>query len=155
MKQIPLTQGKFAFVSDRDYWLVRQFRWFAQVGGRNWYAVAHADTRAKFNNVMFSMHRLIAGFPPFRLDHKNGDGLNNCRGNLRPATHSQNLANHRRQCNNKSGYIGVSWNKRRRKWYAFIHIGKSMYLGSFTNRVAAAGAYAMAARLYFGEYARY
>src|ERR1700676_5360894 len=99
MKRIPLTQGKVALVSDRDYPVVRHFSWFAQSNnGGNWYA----GTRHSGKTIL--LHRLLTGFPPFKLDHKNRNGLDNRRCNLRPATSSQNSANSARRADNTSGF---------------------------------------------------
>src|ERR1017187_6539686 len=115
MIRIPLTQGKFALIDDRDYWLVRQFTWCAQKTGRNWYARASVS-----HTQCISMHRLLAGFPPFSLDHKNGNGLDNRRRNLRPATSSEQAMNRRLRNDNKTGFTGVYWHKRDGVWHAQI-----------------------------------
>jgi len=54
-----------------------------------------------------------------------------------------------------SKYKGVAWHKRRGKWQAYIKIGdKIRHLGVFTDELAAARAYDIAARQHFGEFAR-
>jgi hypothetical protein len=154
MKQIPLTQGKFALIDDRDYWLVRQFKWYAYHSGRNWYAAAFPKGCGDRNQNM-TMHRLLAGFPPFALDHRNGDGLDNRRHNLRPATGSQNHGNSRLRCDNTSGHKGVYWHGYREKWAAHIKFhGRTYHLGLFANLKDAAAAYQKAAKQLFGEFAK-
>ena len=149
--KIKLTQGKFALVSNRDYWSVKRFTWYAVKNGRVWYAVTHPH----FKEDPILMHRLLAGFPPFQLDHKNGNGLDNRRRNLRPATGTQNQGNRRLSKNNTSGFKGVSWHKRSKKWVTHIGVrGRSQRVGCFSTRQAARQAYAKAARQYFGEFAR-
>lgn len=104
------------------------------------------------------MHRLILGLDSrdTRLcDHKNGNGLDNRRANLRIATTSQNLANRGKTRRNTSGYKGVMWFKRKRKWYARIRVsGKSVHLGYFDDPIDAAKAYDDAALKHFGEFAK-
>lgn len=57
-------------------------------------------------------------------DHINGNRLDNRRANLRAATSSQNLQNrHGIDPRNTSGYRGVWWNRRRRKWQAEVRMG--------------------------------
>src|ERR1039458_5930343 len=154
MKQILLTQGKFALVDNRDYWLVRQFKWGVAKDGNKWYAVTHTPRDKYGKQKTIKMHRLLAGFPPFALDHKNGDGLNNRRGNLRPATNSENQANRGVPITNTSGYKGVHWSAKDKQWKAAIRVcGSRYYLGYFTNKIAAFGAYYMAAQLYFDQFA--
>lgn len=102
------------------------------------------------------MHRYLMGDPTgLEVDHINLDTLDNRRSNLRVATRSQNAANRRRQSNNSSGYKGVSWNKERKKWHAYICVGrKHITLGRFNSIVQAARAYNDAALTFFGEYAK-
>lgn len=96
MKQIPLTQGKFALVDDEDYEWLMQWKWYAANLGRSWYA---ARWRRKVDGpgpVMIFMHRVILGVAQNRqADHINGNGLDNRRFNLRPATSSMNSCNRR------------------------------------------------------------
>lgn len=99
------------------------------------------------------MHTLLTGWP--LVDHRDGDGLNNRMDNLRPATCAQNSANQARPVSNTSGYKGVSWRKRDRRWYAYIKVnGKQCHLGSYATAQDAAHAYDAAAIAAWGEYAR-
>lgn len=89
-----------------------------------------------------------------RVDHKDGNGLNNKRENLRLATPAQNKQNSKLASNNKSGFKGVC--KRKDKWQANINVnGKRIYLGQFTTPELAHAAYCAAADKYFKEFARY
>ncbi len=147
MEQILLTQGKVALVDDCDYPQVILHKWQASRHADRWYAVSEIDGK------MIAMHRLITGFPPFALDHRNRNGLDNQRLNLREATGTQNNANMRKPCRNTSGYKGVS--RRKGKWEASITVCRTkFYLGRFFSKLHAAAAYRMAAQLYFGEFAR-
>lgn len=67
---------------------------------------------------------------------------------LRQVTHKQNLENLAGlKANNKSGYQGVSWHRRAKKWYANINDrGHIIWLGSFDD-VHEAGRVAREARL--------
>lgn len=109
----------------------------------------------------FLAHRLAwfyvhGEWPELQIDHIDGDGLNNRIENLREATVSQQNQNRRMHKNNTSGVKGITWKKRRGKWQAQIeHQGKAIYLGSFENKEAAAEAYAVAAKKYHGEFARF
>ncbi len=88
-------------------------------------------------------------------DHINTDSLDNRRANLRLATHSQNSCNSRRdKSKTLSRFRGVSFSKRKGKWFAAIRInGKKTWLGYFNDEEDAARAYDHAARKYHGEFA--
>jgi hypothetical protein len=89
------------------------------------------------------------------IDHINGDGLDNRWSNLRLATRAENIRNSRTKATNTSGFKGVSWHKRDRKWQAHIKInGRSKNLGLFEAPEDAHAAYVAAAQKYHGEFAR-
>jgi len=98
-------------------------------------------------------------WPSRQIDHDNRDSLDDSWGNLRYATTSKNAMNKDKNLGYagnpcSSRYKGISWNKTRRKWRAFICFqGKSKFLGSFDMEIDAAMAYDSAARDLFGEFA--
>jgi hypothetical protein len=159
MKTVPLSgskaAGRVALVDDEDYYLVSQYRWHVQEDpGRSSGPYARTDlpSRGSGRGHIF-MHCLVAGHD--RPDHVDGDGLNNRRSNLRPASASQNNMNRRKRPVATSRYLGVSWHPARRKWAARIGIdGKVRTLGYFASEEEAAHAYDAAARNLFGAYAR-
>jgi hypothetical protein len=103
-----------------------------------------------------ALHRVIMDAPEgLQIDHVDGNGLNNKKSNLRICNQSQNLANGKRYRNNKSGYRGVTWHKKTKKWQAEITINhKRVALGYFHSPVEAGIAYNEAAKKSFGEFAR-
>lgn len=101
---------------------------------------------------MLRMHCLISGYP--RTDHKDHNGLNNQRSNLRQATGQQNSANVSPHKGAASRYKGVTWAKQRSKWKAQIGVnGSTRGLGDFASEIQAAMAYDRAAIDTFGEFA--
>jgi hypothetical protein len=62
-------------------------------------------------------------WPEDSVDHINGDRQDNRWVNLRLASRADNNRNMRRRCDNTSGFAGVTWNKRRAKWSAYIRSG--------------------------------
>lgn len=90
------------------------------------------------------------------VDHEDVDPWNNKLGNLRLASHSQNLCNARAKRNNKCGIKGVCWLNRERKWIAQIQVNKRrIKVGYFDTKGMAAVAYAKAALMYHGQFARF
>jgi len=154
MAEIPLTRGMVALVDDEDVPLLAGYKWHATWSDK-WYARAMLPREEGRKKTVF-MHRLL--MPGVRqVDHKNGDGLDNRRSNLRPATSSQNGGNRAKLSKvTTSAYKGVSIAARLRPtWQAAIKFGdRSKHLGYFPTEAAAAFAYNEAARAQWGEYAK-
>jgi hypothetical protein len=86
--------------------------------------------------------------------HRNGNGLDNRRSNLRAASQSQNKKNLPAYANNKSGYKGVI-RLTTGRYRASIGVdGKRVYLGTYDDAETAAIAYNVAATNLHGEFAR-
>jgi hypothetical protein len=150
---IQLTRGQQTLVDDDTFAAVGHLKWCAQWNPytRSYYAVRSVNKKA------ILLHRLILGLSPGdprKGDHANLDTLDNQRSNLRIATKSQNGANRRLLANNKSGFKGVSWSKRSRRWKSQIRKGKVISLGYFDDPREAAKAYDSAALKLHGEFAR-
>lgn len=95
-------------------------------------------------------------WPADQIDHKDRNPSNNAIKNLRQATRNENMWNSAAQRNNTSGFKGVSWCKRTKKWIAFLMFNKkNNRLGSFNTKEEAAAAYQGAARVAFGAFAHY
>lgn len=148
--QIPLQNGEVAIVDMADKELISGFNWRRSTNG-----YVYAD-RFRWR---IALHRLIAGPEDGeQVDHVNGNPLDNRTANLRIANSSQNGAN-RGPAGLKSGkssrYKGVSWSKSKNRWLVYVHhMGKTRYVGRFTDEVEAARAYNEAATATWGEFAR-
>ncbi len=151
--KIPLTQGKFAKVDPDDYLWLSQFRWHCKTNPNATYAVRTITHAGKSKRIF--MHRLIMNTPAHLVcDHVNHDGLDNRKANIRNCTIRQNNANSRSAKNASSRYKGVSWNKTRKKFAAYIKKdGKQLNLGLFNSEIEAAHAYDAAAHKLHGEFA--
>jgi hypothetical protein len=145
--QIPLGNDHFAIVDSID----------ADVARYYWH---HGDGYAVNGTTL--MHRLILSRVVGRLlerdelvDHKDRNGLNNTRSNLRIATRAQNGQNRKVHKNNKSGYKGVTYYKSRNLWRASITVdGKCKTLGYYDTPEMAGYSYNQGALQYFGEFAK-
>ena len=133
-KHIPLTRGLWAVVDTADFARLNRYRWYASPsGGGKMYARRNTKTG------IISMHRELLHAPPeMCVDHKNRNGLDNRRDNLRLCTPQQNTYNRGPQ-GGRSRFKGVY--PEGDKWYATIkHKGVPYYLGIFDDEIEAAKA---------------
>ena len=100
------------------------------------------------------LHRIITNAPKgYEVDHIDRNTLNNRRENLRVCTRQENSRNKTKQRNNTSGYKGVSWDKAKKKWRAFISVDKKqIFLGRYDNIEEAIKARQQADIKYFKEF---
>lgn len=113
MKIIHLQRGYSATVDDADYDIVNRYHWHADVYPND-VVYARSNTVINGKKTTVLMHRIIMGngakdFP--LIDHKDRNGLNNTRRNLRWADRSGNLANTPSRPGSSSKYKGVTWDK--------------------------------------------
>ena len=146
MKRIYLTKGMVAVVDDEDFERVNSFSWYFD--GR--YAARKANGRT------ILLHRFVIQTPKGKItDHVNGDRMDNRKSNLRICNQSQNRANSNRPRTNTSGYKGVCYDTRLKKYRAYIKKeGKMHNLGLFKTAIEAHVAYVKKADELFGEYSK-
>lgn len=165
MKLIPLSiksktlKGKyFAMVDDEDYEYLNIFYWSVKKSTKTMYSGRYAQN-CNVKTFIY-MHRLILGVTDSKIfvDHKDHDGLNNQRSNIRVATPSENKKNV--QPHGKSKYLGVNLDRFTKKnkeysyWRAQIFLnGKNKNLGRFNSETDAAKRYDSAAKFYHGDFA--
>jgi len=153
---ICLNTGQVAIVDEADFLLVSGFKWRAMVRRNVTYAVRGSG--GSF------MHRLVMGVLGVRgveVDHANRNGLDNRRCNLRLCTPSQNQQN---KIGRALGgrFKGIYFDAWHRQWRAEIRRpnssghgrGRRVFLGYFRTPEEAALAYDVAARDFFGSFAR-
>ena len=148
MREIGLSQGYVTTVDDEDYEWLRQFIWHARPELHTCYA------GRKFFGTVKLMHSMILNVDmPREIDHVDGNGLNNCRGNLRVVTRQQNCQN-RRVLHHSSHYKGVSWRASSGTWRVRITVDdRTAHCGDYENEEAAALAYNQVAKQLFGQFA--
>lgn len=150
MKKIKLTQGKTAYVDESDSHLVAPFKWSAVRDGKTWYAVANKRLPNGSRTTIRMHHLILPKRKGFITDHKDRNGLNNCRSNLRYATYQQNRVNSS-GWGKTSRYKGVYWHKDRKKWAAVCN---TKHRGYFDDPLAAALVYDWWAKKLHGEFAQ-
>ena len=152
MKTVPLTKGYEARIDDADFNRVRFISWRASVdkNGR-----VYARGRSCGLDVM--MHRLLMDVedPAVFVDHRDGDGLNNQRHNLRLSSNAQNIRNQRPHADKASSRFKGVYQRPSGKFRAQImHAGRKIAIGTFGDEMAAARAYDAKARELHGDFAR-
>jgi len=127
--------------------------------GKTGYMVVGVKIAGK--RLHFFQHRIIwyiaTGNDPLdsRIDHIDGNPLNNKFQNLRMASQAENGQNAKKRCDNSSGYKGVNWCKRHNKWAAKIGANNHRkHLGYYPTPELAHMAYCKAAAELHGEFAR-
>jgi hypothetical protein len=144
---IPLTQGQNALIDAEDFDFISRWNWCLAKRKYTNYAVRREGPR------LVSMHEALMQSP--YTDHRNGNGLDNRRNNLRKSTVAENGHNRGKSKNNKSGYKGVSWCEPMKRWRARIMNERNEFLlGYFDTREEAAHAYDEKAKELHGAFAR-
>lgn len=151
--QIPVSSGKwFAIVDDDDVDRLSQFTWSASyISGRP--EQRYAQTKTGTGGHMIKMHRLIMGVTnkSLKVDHVNGNPLDNRKENLRVCKQGENMRNYRRA----SGSVGTRGvcKTAKGKFRARIRLNMVGYeIGTFDTLHDASVAYAFASQVFHGEF---
>jgi hypothetical protein len=145
-----LSNGVSVVIDSADLPLIAPYRWHAHAPRGIWYAYRHARTTDGRGTTQM-MHTLLTGWP--LVDHRNGNGMDNRRANLRQASVRENAQNMRAK-SGTSLFKGVSWLNRDRQWRVQIRVvGRRIHVGQFNDETDAARAYDAAARIHHGPFA--
>lgn len=147
--KIPLSQGLEALVDPEDFEELNKYKWSATRSDGAFYAARQGP-----EGRPILMHRVIMKTPPdMVVDHKNLDGLDNRKINLRNATRAQNSYNHRPPCGG-TGFKGVKYVAQTGKYKATVgYKRKAVPVGEFDDPIEAAKARDRVARELHGEFA--
>ncbi|WP_265886679.1 HNH endonuclease [Roseomonas mucosa] len=147
---IALPCGRIAIVDDEDAHLIAGYRWYSAKRGCKTYV----EGRIKTGDPKLWLHRLITDAPKgLVVDHIDGDGLNNRRGNLRLCKQADNVCNTRGKRSGKK-YKGVYYDVRRGNFYAQIYKDKKSFtVCGLQSEEAAARAYDALAIQHHGRFA--
>jgi hypothetical protein len=144
-----ITQWGVALVDPEDAWLLQEFLWQLKrctSGGRTFYV------QSKEPGLL---HQAITDHVHEMIDHRNRNGLDCRKANLRPCNGTQNAQNAIGKAGSSSNYKGVSWYGENETWIAYVTLnGTREHLGYFISEHDAALAYNDRAIELFGEFAR-
>lgn len=142
---------KECFIDEEDYDKIKDKFWCIVPNRRTFYAMTRFKvSHGKYRTVR--MHQMLIEGKP--IDHKDGNGLNNQKSNLRSSTPQQNNFNTPPTSRNKSGYKGVHLSNWGTSYVACIRVsGKLIHGGSFKTAVEAAKKYNEMAMVHHGEFA--
>lgn len=149
MKNIKLTQGKYAIVDDEEFERLSEYKWCA-VKNHKTFRVQRAGRKGESSNVF--MHQDVIGKKKgFVIDHINRNPLDNRKINLRHARPGQNNVNS--PCRVKGKAKGV-WQSPSGRWVAQMKKnGKMFYFGIWDTKKEAIIAYNKGAKTLYGEFA--
>jgi hypothetical protein len=146
-------ESLWALADDEDADLLNQYRWYSV--WRKTSQTPYAQTSVVWpdgSRHSIYMHGLLAGSG---ADHINGNGLDNRRVNLRPATRAQQQWNRGIPRNASSQFKGVRWDNENKRWYVRPQVnGKLHFLGRYVDEEEAARVYDRWAIRHLGEHAR-
>lgn len=147
-----LNNGAVVLFDEADLSIVSSFNWWANSRG---YVCANTYSNGVHGTVR--MHRIIMNCPDnLFVDHINLNPLDNRRSNLRICTRRQNNRNMKKNSTNTSGYKGVYFHKKAKKWAAIITADLVRYhIGLFLSPEEAHDAYCQKAKELHGEFARF
>lgn len=153
MREIKLNNN---LIDDEDYELIKNYSWQVWISNKS--NTLYAKTTIyKPRKKTISLHCLIMNVinPKIKVDHINGNGLDNRKSNLRLCTHQENCCNRTKSKKCLSKFKGVSYYRQLNKWSAYIRNNyKLQYLGIYKNEIDAAKAYNEKAIELFGEFAK-
>ena len=130
------SKGEKFYIDKEDYNKIKDYNWCYQ--GKGYI----------YNNQVGSLHRFIMGVDDdnYVVDHKDSNGLNNRKYNLRKCNIQEN-------CMNKKNVKGYSYNKKSGKYIAKMRFNyKHIHIGSYKTEDEARFAYCEKAIELFGEF---
>lgn len=150
VKFVPVKNGQHAIIDEKNFEDLAKYKWHLSANG---YCV-RTQKKTKTQPKTVYMHRQIMSYPPSPVDHRDHDKTDNREVNLRICSNADNCRNNRLSKRNTSGYKGVTWHKKGKKWNAeIIYFYKKIFLGLHTSKIEAAKAYNEAATRLYGEFA--
>lgn len=145
--------GHVAVVDDEDFPRLSKWDWLLAHG----YDSDDLVYVVRFENKKaIQLHRVVLGAADGQIvDHKDRNGLNNQKSNLRLCSHTQNMQNRKKHRNGHSRFKGIWQKKGNGSWVTQIIVNKKkISIYGFSIEEDAARAYDSLAKEHFGEFAR-
>ena len=148
-KIIYLYSGEPVFIDEEDYAELSRYKWYLFKSEKWQYAI-----RFEGNKTIF-MHRQIMRVEDSNVyvDHRNGNGLDNRKRNLRMATNSQNQYNTGKKSNSKQKYKCIRQLKSGKFEVRMRLPNKTRLCKSVNTEQEAIALYNSLAKEYHGEFA--
>ena len=152
--------GFDVLIDDEDLEKINKFKWWLnkkeyEKSGLQ-YFVCNTHTNGKRH--ILSLHRYLMNcslYDKIVIDHIDGNTLDCRKNNLRRCTHAENCRNRKVSTNCSSGYRGVYWHKKDKKWVASIIYNAHAYnLGEYSDILEAVRIYDIASIYFYKEYAK-
>jgi len=162
---LKLTDSIFALLDERDMDELHRvefsngFVWEGRIPSLTWRPAVKKHTTyvvATFGSWLeLRLHRAVMNAKLTEtVDHRDHNGLNNVRENLRIATAAQNGANRVKSPQHSSRFKGVSLHRQTGRWEASLRVNRNkIHIGLFEREEDAARAYNAKAAAVWGEFA--
>jgi len=151
-----LTRGQVSIVDNDDIDKIKGYGWYANYTSHNrqYQTTANISLDNGNKRKLYLSRIIMDALDGVEVDHINHNRLDNRKSNLRLCNRRENLCNRPANSSNTSGYKGVVFHKRDKKWQASIRTKKGrIHLGYFNSAIEAATAYNQAALKYHKEFA--
>ncbi len=151
--QIPLSKGFYATIDLQDYERVSKYKWTALQ--TEWTVYARRTWRGpEGKQHSMYLHRFIMEAEKgVEVDHRDGDGRNCTKANMRMATKANNAQNQKKKKSNTSGTKGVGFHKPTGKWQAYIGYERiQKHLGFYATKEEAIAVRRAAAHLLHADF---
>lgn len=126
------SKGEEFYFDLEDYDKIKDYCWWVNAQG---YTVSHIPNSTK----IIRLHKIVKPCDEnFVIDHIDRNTLNNVKSNLRICLQAENLINKSIKSDNTSGFTGVWFDKKSKKWCAEIKVNKrKIFIGRFINKIDA------------------
>ena len=154
MRVILTASGLEVEVDEDNYNYLSSFIWYVQVIGNKKYVSRSYRKGIGWHSQIQMSHEVIRCPNDKIIIHIDGNGLNNQKENLLLSSFSKSQANSPSNSNNKTGYKGVCYNEKAKKFEVQIQSkGQKIHFGYYSSKHEGAIVYNKASQYYFGDLA--